>query len=185
MRRNTTTIHVGSVPLGSCAPIVVQSMTKVPTTDVDRCVEQIRALVQAGCELVRVAVPRRADTAAFARIVPQAGVPLIADIHFSPARAIEAIEAGAEDVETSDGSVEINTKPEMLEKVRAALIKKNIPVASAEISMIPKNHVDLDEKSALQTLKLMEKLEDLDDVQHVFTNTDFSDEAIEKYAAAA
>ncbi len=98
--------------------------------------------------------------------------------------ALEAIEAGAEDVETADGSVEINTKPELLDKVRTALIKKNIPVASAEISMIPKNHVDLDEKSALQTMKLMEKLEDLDDVQHVFTNTDFTDETIEKYAAA-
>jgi (E)-4-hydroxy-3-methylbut-2-enyl-diphosphate synthase len=80
-------------------------MTKVPTTDIDRCIEQIRRLVQAGCELVRVAVPRRADTAAFARIVPQVKVPLVADIHFSPARAIEAIEGGAAKIRLNPGNL--------------------------------------------------------------------------------
>jgi len=80
-------------------------MTKVPTTDVDRCAGQINELVQAGCELVRVAVPRRADTAAFAQIVPKVSVPLIADIHFSPARAIEAIEAGAAKIRLNPGNI--------------------------------------------------------------------------------
>jgi (E)-4-hydroxy-3-methylbut-2-enyl-diphosphate synthase len=80
-------------------------MTKVPTTDIDRCVGQIRRLVEAGCELVRVAVPRRADTAAFARIVPQVKVPLVADIHFSPARALEAIEAGAAKIRLNPGNI--------------------------------------------------------------------------------
>ena len=91
--------------LGSSAPIVVQSMTKVPTTDIDLCVRQINDLVRAGCELVRLAVPRRADTAAFAQIVPKAGVPLIADIHFSPARAIEAIEGGAAKIRLNPGNI--------------------------------------------------------------------------------
>lgn len=80
-------------------------MTKVPTTDVDRCVQQIDQLVQAGCALVRVAVPRRADTAAFGRIVSRVKVPLIADIHFSPARALEAIEAGAAKIRLNPGNV--------------------------------------------------------------------------------
>ncbi len=80
-------------------------MTKVPTTDIDRCVGQINQLVQAGCELVRVAVPRRADTAAFAQIVQKVNVPLIADIHFSPARAIEAIEAGAAKIRLNPGNI--------------------------------------------------------------------------------
>jgi (E)-4-hydroxy-3-methylbut-2-enyl-diphosphate synthase len=80
-------------------------MTKVPTTDVDRCAGQINELVQAGCELVRVAVPRRTDTAAFAQIVPKVSVPLIADIHFSPARAIEAIEAGAAKIRLNPGNI--------------------------------------------------------------------------------
>ncbi len=80
-------------------------MTKVPTTDVDRCTGQIDELVEAGCELVRVAVPRRADTTAFAQIVPKVKVPLIADIHFSPARALEAIEAGAAKIRLNPGNI--------------------------------------------------------------------------------
>ncbi len=80
-------------------------MTKVPTTDIDRCVQQVNDLVRAGCELVRIAVPRPADTVAFAQIVPKVNVPLIADIHFSPARAIEAIEGGAAKIRLNPGNI--------------------------------------------------------------------------------
>lgn len=80
-------------------------MTKVPTTDIARCVRQINQLVRAGCALVRVAVPRRADTAAFAQIVNRVDVPLIADVHFSPDRAIEAIEAGAAKIRLNPGNI--------------------------------------------------------------------------------
>ena len=105
LRRHTSTISVGSVEIGSSAPIVVQSMTKVPTTDVSACVEQVNRLVRAGCGLVRIAVPRRADTAAFAQIVEQVTVPLIADVHFSADRAIEAIEAGAAKIRLNPGNI--------------------------------------------------------------------------------
>jgi len=104
-RRKTRTIKVGSIKIGSFAPIVIQSMTKVPTVDVPRCIRQINQLVRAGCQLVRVAVPRRADTAAFADIVQKVDVPLIADVHFSPNRAIEAIEAGAAKVRLNPGNI--------------------------------------------------------------------------------
>ncbi len=80
-------------------------MTKVPTTDIDRCVGQIEQLTRAGCALVRVAVPRQADTAAFAEIVKRVDVPLIADVHFSPERAIEAIEAGAAKIRLNPGNI--------------------------------------------------------------------------------
>jgi len=91
--------------LGAGVPIAVQSMTKVPTTDIDRCVQQVDDLVRAGCELVRIAVPRQADTAAFAEIVRRVSVPLIADIHFSPARALEAIEGGAAKIRLNPGNI--------------------------------------------------------------------------------
>ncbi len=104
-RRKTRLVQVGSVRIGGGAPVVVQSMTKVPTADVDRCVRQIRQLVAAGCELVRVAVPRPADTAALARIVQRVTVPLVADIHFSPDRAIEAIQAGAAKIRLNPGNI--------------------------------------------------------------------------------
>ncbi len=104
-RRKTRTVKVGRVIIGSSAPIVIQSMTKVPTTDIARCVKQINQLAQAGCGLVRVAVPTRLDTAAFAEIVRKVTVPLIADVHFSPNRAIEAIEAGAAKVRLNPGNI--------------------------------------------------------------------------------
>jgi len=105
LRRHTSTVSVGSVKLGASAPVVVQSMTKVPTTDVARCVGQVNALVAAGCGLVRLAVPRRADTQAFARIVQQVSIPLIADVHFSANRAVEAIEAGAAKIRLNPGNI--------------------------------------------------------------------------------
>jgi YebC/PmpR family DNA-binding regulatory protein len=95
--------------------------------------------------------------------------------------ALQAIDAGAEDVTVEAGVVEVYTRPEELEKVRAALEQEDIPVASAEMSMVPKATLELEEKTAVQTLKLMEKLDELDDVRHVSSNVDFSDEALAKY----
>jgi YebC/PmpR family DNA-binding regulatory protein len=97
--------------------------------------------------------------------------------------ALEAIDAGAEDVKVENNYIEVYTKPEELEKVREALGQKNIPIASAELSMVPKTIVELEEKAALQTLKLLDKLEELDEVQHVSSNADFSDAILEKYQA--
>ena len=97
--------------------------------------------------------------------------------------ALEAIDAGAEDVKIEKKYIEIFTKPAELEKVREALEQKNIPIASAELSMVPKTIVELEEKAALQTLKLLDKLEELDEVQHVSSNVDFSDAILEKYQA--
>jgi len=97
--------------------------------------------------------------------------------------ALNAIDAGAEDVKVENNYVEIYTKPEELEMVRTALDQKTLPIASAELSMMPKTMVELEEKAALQTLKLLDKLEGLDDVQHVFSNIDFSDSTLEKYKA--
>jgi len=104
-RRKTRTIRLGPVRIGSSAPVVIQSMTKVPTVDIARCVRQIKQLVQAGCKLVRIAVPTHADTNAFAKIVRRVSVPLIADVHFSPDRAIEAIEGGAAKVRLNPGNI--------------------------------------------------------------------------------
>jgi YebC/PmpR family DNA-binding regulatory protein len=95
--------------------------------------------------------------------------------------ALHAIDAGAEDVKVEGNYVEIYTKPEELETVRGALEKKKLPVASAGLSMVPKTMVELEEKTALQTLRLLDKLEELDEVQHVSSNADFPDSVLEKY----
>jgi YebC/PmpR family DNA-binding regulatory protein len=97
--------------------------------------------------------------------------------------ALQAIDAGAEDVRVEKDYIDIYTKPTELEKVREALEAKNIAIASAELSMIPKSTVEMEEKAALQTLKLLDRLEELDEVQHVSSNVDFSDAILEKYQA--
>lgn len=95
--------------------------------------------------------------------------------------ALNAIDAGAEDVKVENSYVEIYTKPEELEAVRGVLEQNNLPIASAELSMMPKTTVELEEKAALQTLKLLDRLEELDEVQRVSSNADFSDSILEKY----
>jgi len=95
--------------------------------------------------------------------------------------ALRLIDAGAEDIKIIDGSLEVHIKPEDLESVRKTLEGMNLAIVSAEIVKVPKTTVMLEEKAALQTLKLLDRLEELDEVQHVFTNADFPDEALEKY----
>jgi YebC/PmpR family DNA-binding regulatory protein len=94
---------------------------------------------------------------------------------------LQAIDVGAEDVKVEDGTIDIYTKPTELEIVKKGLESKSIPIASAELSMIPKNLIEVEDKAAIQTLKLLDKLEELDDVQKVYSNVDFSDQVIEKY----
>jgi len=95
--------------------------------------------------------------------------------------ALYVIDAGAEDIKIIDGSLEVYTRPEDLEGVRDALEEKDLNIVSAEVLMVPKSTVMLDEKAALQTLRLLDRLEELDDVHRVFTNADFPDAALESY----
>ncbi|HEX6816752.1 MAG TPA: YebC/PmpR family DNA-binding transcriptional regulator [Ktedonobacterales bacterium] len=109
-------------------------------------------------------------------------VPL--DGHDADELTLEAADAGADDVEQlgdGDESLTIYTAPSDLETVRVALEGKKIPILRAETTLIPKTKVDLGEKEALQTLRLIDRLEDLDDVQNVFTNAGIADEVVEKY----
>ncbi|MFC1911791.1 YebC/PmpR family DNA-binding transcriptional regulator [Chloroflexota bacterium] len=99
--------------------------------------------------------------------------------------ALNAIDAGADDVKVEEGYVEIYTRPEELEMVRSALEGKNLTIDSAELAKVPKTTVQLDDKAALQTLKLLDKLEELDEVQHVASNADFPDAILEQYQLQA
>jgi len=97
--------------------------------------------------------------------------------------ALQAIDAGAEDVKVEKEYLDIYTRPTELEKVRGALEAKKIAIASAELSMVPKTTIEMEEKAALQTLRLLDRLEELDEVQLVSSNADFSDAILEKYQA--
>ncbi|UCH51954.1 MAG: YebC/PmpR family DNA-binding transcriptional regulator [Chloroflexota bacterium] len=100
------------------------------------------------------------------------------------ALAMEAIDAGADDVKEEKGYLEIQTTPQNLEVVRKAVEKIKPPV-SAEVQRVAKSTVVLDEKEAIQTLKLLDHLEELDDVQHVSANLDYSEAVLEKLRVQA
>ena len=96
--------------------------------------------------------------------------------------AMEAIDGGAEDVVADGDSVSIYTEPGNLEPVRRKMEEIGVSVVTAEVSMVPKTDLALEEKDALSVLRLMERLEELDDVQRVYTNVDFTPEVLDKYA---
>ncbi len=96
--------------------------------------------------------------------------------------ALAAIEAGAEDVETSEGSLEIQTAPGDLETVRQALTEAGYTVDHADLSMMPTVTIALAKGAAAQTLRLLDGLEELEDVQRVYSNADFDEELLAQYA---
>src|SRR5256714_9740798 len=98
-------ISVGGVAIGGGAPVVVQSMTTTKTHDVPATTAQVAALASAGCEIVRVAVPKTEDAEALSRIVRLSPVPIIADIHFNASLALKAIEQGVAAVRINPGNI--------------------------------------------------------------------------------
>jgi (E)-4-hydroxy-3-methylbut-2-enyl-diphosphate synthase len=109
-RKKTRQICVGNVPIGGGAPIAVQSMTNTLTVDVDSTVSQIVRLQDAGCEIVRVAVPDEVSAAAIAAIKQRVAIPVIADIHFSYRLAIASARAGADALRINPGNIGGKTK---------------------------------------------------------------------------
>ncbi|HTT85674.1 MAG TPA: flavodoxin-dependent (E)-4-hydroxy-3-methylbut-2-enyl-diphosphate synthase [Rhizomicrobium sp.] len=105
LRRKSRKIHVGQVAVGGDAPISVQSMTNTVTADAGATIAQVRALEEAGADIVRVSCPDEESTAALKRIVKAAQVPIVADIHFHYKRAIEAAEAGAACLRINPGNI--------------------------------------------------------------------------------
>lgn len=104
-RERTRRVMVGSVLLGGGSPVVVQSMTCTPTVDADATLAQVNALVDAGCDLVRVTVPSREALGPFERICRESPVPIVADIHFDYRLAIGAVRAGAAKLRINPGNI--------------------------------------------------------------------------------
>ena len=117
-RRESRKIMVGDVPVGGDAPITVQSMTNTLTSDAKATIGQIRALEEAGADIVRVSCPDEASTAAMKEICRESQVPIIADIHFHYKRALEAADAGAACLRINPGN--IGSAERIKEVVRAA-----------------------------------------------------------------
>ncbi|MDY4040621.1 MAG: flavodoxin-dependent (E)-4-hydroxy-3-methylbut-2-enyl-diphosphate synthase [Collinsella sp.] len=104
-RERTRAVRVGDILIGGGAPVAVQSMTCTPTEDADATLAQVRALADAGCDLVRVSVPTKAALEPFARVCEASPVPIVADIHFDYRLAIGAARAGAAKLRINPGNI--------------------------------------------------------------------------------
>jgi (E)-4-hydroxy-3-methylbut-2-enyl-diphosphate synthase len=124
-RKASRRINIGGVPIGGGAPVVVQSMTNTDTRDVSATVVQIQNLADAGCEIVRLAVPDKAAASAFYEIRERVKIPLIADIHFDHRLALAALESGADGLRINPGNI---GGKKAVHKVVDAAGKKNVPV---------------------------------------------------------
>ena len=101
----TNRIMVGSVPVGGGAPVSIQSMCSTKTHDAPATVEQILRLEEAGCEIVRVAVPDLAAARAVGAIKSQIHIPLVADIHFDYRLALECVDQGVDKIRINPGNI--------------------------------------------------------------------------------
>jgi (E)-4-hydroxy-3-methylbut-2-enyl-diphosphate synthase len=158
-------IRVGNVPIGGAAPVAVQSMTLTYTHDVDATIEQIARLASAGCEVVRVAVPKNEDAEALRRIVYLSPLPVIADIHFNASLALKAIDAGVAAVRINPGNIGGADKVALVVKAAKA---KGIPMRiGANSGSLPKHLIELAQQDtatalveeALEQVRLLESMD--------------------------
>src|SRR6266498_403117 len=158
-------IRVDGVPIGGGSPVVVQSMTLTKTHDVEATTAQIAALASAGCEVVRVAVPKGEDADALPRIVRFSPIPVIADIHFNASLALKAIDGGVAAVRINPGNIGGADKVALVVK---AAKQAGIPMRiGANSGSLPKHLSDLAQRdqaealveAALEEVRLLESLD--------------------------
>lgn len=142
LRKKTRPVKIGKVVVGGGAPVVVQSMTSTPTTDINSTIDQIQKLVEAGCEVVRISVPTSQDLESF-KIIRQElpDVPLVADIHFNYRLAIKSADIGADKVRINPGN--IGGKERVKEVIKACKangipIRIGVNAGSLETDLIDK-----------------------------------------------
>src|SRR5918995_1649126 len=125
MKRVSRAVKIRDIQIGGGAPISVQSMTKTDTTDIDGTLKQIDEMVEAGCEIVRIAVPDDDAAAAMYEIRKHTNVPIVADIHFHYKLALKALDAGIDKLRINPGN--IGSIDRVREVVRAAEARK-VPI---------------------------------------------------------
>ncbi len=140
-RRKTKALCLGNVPIGGDGPIAVQSMANTDTRDVDATLAQIEALAEAGCEIVRLAVPDERAARALKAIRERSPVPLVADIHFKHRLAILALESGVEGLRINPGNIGGPDKVDRVvdaAKAFGAIIRIGVNSGSVEKGLLKK-----------------------------------------------
>ncbi|MBQ9082352.1 MAG: flavodoxin-dependent (E)-4-hydroxy-3-methylbut-2-enyl-diphosphate synthase [Clostridia bacterium] len=124
-RRNTVKVKVGNIAIGGDAPITVQSMLNIPSTDIEGSVRQAKALEQAGCEIIRAAVPDRDSVKLIEALKKEVSVPIVADIHFDYKIALDCVAAGVDKIRINPGNIGDESR---VKAVADACRQHNIPI---------------------------------------------------------
>jgi len=164
MRRISKPVKVGNITIGGDAPVVVQSMTKTETWDVEGTVRQIEEMVTAGCEIVRIAVPKEEDAIALKEIRKRTKVPLVADIHFHYKLALMALDAGIDKLRINPGNIgNINRVREVVRACEAQKVPIRIGVngGSLEKDLLQKYGTATPEAIVESGMRHVRILEDL------------------------
>ena len=159
--QKTRQVFVGEVPVGGGAPCVVQSMLNYALNDVAANVEQIKRLREAGCEIIRIAIPSKKDLDFFESICEQSPLPVVADIHFSAEIAIEAARRGAAKLRINPGNIGGLEKTKLvIEAAKAAGIPIRIGVnaGSLDSSIAQREDLSLAEKLTLSAKGYVDRL---------------------------
>ena len=162
LNQRTRRVSVGGVSMGGGAPCVVQSMLNAPADDVGANVRQIRALEAAGCEVVRMAIPRRAYLDQFAEVCAKSSLPVVADVHFDAGIAIEAARRGAAKLRINPGNIGGWEKTDqVIEAARAARIPIRVGVnaGSLDDSLKARTDLTLPEKLAASAVEYVRHFE--------------------------
>jgi (E)-4-hydroxy-3-methylbut-2-enyl-diphosphate synthase len=163
-RRKSKKIYVGNLEVGGDSPISVQSMCTTDTADVKATVDQIKLLVDAGCEIIRIAVPDKSAAMSISDIKKQINIPLIADIHFDYRLAIESINQGIDALRLNPGNIgnkENINKVVTLAKERQIPIRIGVNAGSLEKDLL-NNDLSITQNMVESALRHVKILEDLD-----------------------
>ena len=163
IRRQSKPIRFGTTIIGGNAPIIVQSMTKTDTRDIQATVIQIKELTDCGCEIVRVAVPDFEAAQAISTIKKNISIPIIADIHFDYRLALEALRSGVDSLRLNPGNIR---NPKQVAKVVQAAKQRQIPIRiginAGSLPPASKPCVSISEhmvNAALEQINLLESLD--------------------------
>ncbi len=158
----TRRVRIGAIEMGGGAPVAVQSMTCTPTADADATLEQVNALAEAGCDLVRVSVPTKDALDGFERVCKESPVPIVADIHFDYRLAIEAVQRGASKLRINPGNIGSWEKVDAVIDAageHGAAIRIGVNAGSIEKELAERDDLTQSDKLVASAVKFVEHFE--------------------------
>ncbi len=171
-RTQTKSVQVGPLKIGGQNRVIIQSMTNTKTKDIEASIKQIKALESAGCEVIRLAVLDMEDAKALKAIKKEVSIPMVADIHFNPDFALEALRSGVDKIRLNPGNIEDENKiHEIVELAKEKKVPLRIGINAGSLNKKYTHSIDAMIESAKDHLRILEKYH-FDDICLSFKSSD-------------